>query len=370
MKMPFSLDRAVLCLAAVILPLAASQAEMPAFRHDRLNIFPAGAVAASGRAIAVDGDLADWNPAAFVTMAADLDNKPRYAMQVAAAYDDQGILLAVRFTDDTPLVNRVDPIGQPDKGWAGDSFQIRFITDPRIGTGVLRTDIQKDPEKNSRVVHMTLWQNSDAKLPAAHVAYGWDFKNQQVLTGNESLFRFAPADGGYAMEGRIPWKLLHVATPPQPGTDWVMTVQGNWSGGGVNDLGHSFYDLVCAAGFPYQTSAAWGRGHFVEPGAVAATLAKQQADEQKLWAAPVAAAPAVSIPLPMARSSAPCWRGPNGRPASRRRSGTASTTTGSRCRRAATRSARSPTPGSRRGLSPACTTAARRHGRRKTAAAA
>jgi sugar lactone lactonase YvrE len=288
---------ATVCLAAWLLPLAALQAEMPAFRHERLNIFPAAAVAAPGRTIAVDGDLADWNPAAFVTMAADLDNKPRYAMQVAAASDDQGILLAVRFTDDTPLVNRVDPIGQPDKGWAGDSFQIRFITDPRIGTGVLRTDIQNDPEKNSRVVHMTLWQNSDAKLPAAHVAYGWDFKDQQVLTGNESLFRFAPAEGGSAMEGRIPWKLLHVATPPQPGTDWVMTLQGNWSGGGVNDLGHSFYDLVCAAGFPYQTNANWGRGHFVEPGAVAATLAKQQADEQKLWAAPVAAAPAVSIPL-------------------------------------------------------------------------
>jgi sugar lactone lactonase YvrE len=292
-----ALGRVTVCLAAWLLPLAALQAEMPAFRHDRLNIFPAGAVAAAGHTLAVDGDIADWNPAAFVTMAADLDNKPRYAMQVAAAYDDQGLLLAVRFTDDTPLVNRVDPIGQPDKGWAGDSFQIRFITDPRIGTGVLRTDIQKDPEKNSRVVHMTLWQNSDAKLPAAHVAYGWDFHAQRVLTGNESLFRFAPAERGYAMEGRIPWKLLHVAAPPEPGTDWVMTVQGNWSGGGVNDLGHSFYDLVCAAGFPYQTSAAWGRGHFVEPGAVAATLAKQQADEQKLWAAPVAAAPAVSIPL-------------------------------------------------------------------------
>ena len=290
-------SHALLCLAAWLLPLAALQAEMPAFRHDRLNIFPAAAVAAAGHTLAVDGDLADWNPAAFVTMAADLDNKPRYAMQVAAAYDEQGLLLAVRFTDDTPLVNRVDPIGQPDKGWAGDSFQIRFITDPAVAVGTSRDDVQRDPAKNARVAHMTLWQNSDAKLPAAHVAYGWDFKEQRVLTGNESLFRFAPAEGGYAMEGRIPWQLLHVATPPEPGTDWVMTLQGNWSGGGVNDLGHSFYDLVCAAGFPYQTNANWGRGHFVEPGAVAATLAKQQADEQKLWAAPVAAAPAVSIPL-------------------------------------------------------------------------
>ena len=290
-------SHSLLCLAAWLLPLAALQAEMPAFRHERLNIFPAAAVAAPGHRLAVDGDLADWNPAAFVTMAADLDNKPRYAMQVAAAYDDQGLLLAVRFTDDTPLVNRVDPIGQPDKGWAGDSFQIRFITDPVVAVGTSRDDVQKDPAKNARVAHMTLWQNSDAKLPAAHVAYGWDFKEQQVLTGNESLFRFAPAEGGYAMEGRIPWKLLHVAAPPAPGTDWVMTLQGNWSGGGVNDLGHSFYDLVCAAGFPYQTNANWGRGHFVEAGAVAATLAKQQAEEQKLWVAPVAAAPAVSIPL-------------------------------------------------------------------------
>jgi hypothetical protein len=117
---------AFLWLAAWILPLATAQAEMPAFRHDRLNIFPAGAVAAAGHTLAVDGDLADWNPAAFVTMAADLDNMPRYAMQVAAAYDDQGLLLAVRFTDDTPLINRVDPIGGRKRGRS--SFEVRLST--------------------------------------------------------------------------------------------------------------------------------------------------------------------------------------------------------------------------------------------------
>jgi sugar lactone lactonase YvrE len=274
-----------------------SHAELPPFRHDVLNIFPAAEIAAPGKSLAIDGDVSDWNPEAFVTMAADLDNKERYAMAVAAAYDAEGLLLAVRFTDDTPLVNRVDPIGQSDKGWAGDSFQIRFITDPRIGTGELRTDIQKDPEKNSRVVHMTLWQNSDKKLPAIHAAYGWDFNTQRLLTGEDSHFKFAPVEGGYVMEGRLPWALLRVTAPPAPGTDWVMTVQGNWSGGGVNDLGHSFYDLVCSAGFPYQTSAAWGRGHFVKPEEVAATLAAQQAAEAKLWAAPAAEKPAVSIPV-------------------------------------------------------------------------
>jgi sugar lactone lactonase YvrE len=95
----------------------------------------------------------------------------------------------------------------------------------------------------------------------------------------------------------LPWALLRVEAPPAPGTDWVMTLQGNWSGGGVNDLGHSFYDLVNSAGFPYQTSATWGRGHFVKPDEVAATLAAQQAAEAKLWATPVAEKPAVFIPV-------------------------------------------------------------------------
>lgn len=280
-----------------LIAVNASQAQLPSYRHDHLNIFPAAAVAAQGKSLAVDGDLGDWKPEAFVTMAADLDNKERYAMAVAAAYDAEGLLLAVRYTDDTPLVNRVDPIGQPDKGWAGDSFQIRFITDPAVAVGTPRESVQKDPAKNARVAHLTLWQNTDKQLPAVHVAYGWDFNTQRVLTGAESRFRFAPVDGGYVMEGRLPWALLRVAAPPAPGSDWVMTVQGNWSGGGVNDLGHSFYDLVCSAGFPYQTSAAWGRGHFVKPDEVAATLAAQQAAEAKLWAAPVAEKPAVSIPV-------------------------------------------------------------------------
>jgi sugar lactone lactonase YvrE len=280
-----------------LLAVNAAQAQLPSYRHDHLNIFPAATVAVPGKSLAVDGDLSDWKPEAFVTMAADLDNKERYAMSVAAAYDEQGLLLAVRFTDDTPLVNRVDPIGQPDKGWAGDSFQIRFITDPALAVGTPRESVQKDPAKNARVAHLTLWQNSDKKLPALHVAYGWDFNTQRVLTGEDSRFKFAPVEGGYVMEGRLPWALLRVGTPPVPGADWVMTLQGNWSGGGVNDLGHSFYDLVCSAGFPYQTSAAWGRGHFVKPDEVAAILAAQQAAETKLWAALAAEKPAVSIPV-------------------------------------------------------------------------
>ncbi len=280
-----------------LIAVNASQAQLPSYRHDHLNIFPAATVAVQGKSLAVDGDLGDWKPEAFVTMAADLDNKERYAMAVAAAYDTEGLLLAVRYTDDTPLVNRVDPIGQPDKGWAGDSFQIRFITDPAVAVGTPRESVQKDPAKNARVVHMTLWQNSDKKLPAVHVAYGWDFNTQPVLTGAESLFKFATVDGGYVMEGRLPWALLRVEAPPAPGADWVMTLQGNWSGGGVNDLGHSFYDLVCSAGFPYQTSAAWGRGHFVMADEVASTLAAQQADEKRLWALPATEKPAVSIPV-------------------------------------------------------------------------
>lgn len=270
---------------------------VPPYRHGQINIFPAESVTVPGKKLVMDGDLSDWKPEAFVTMAADLDNKETYAMRVALAYDEQGLLLAVRFTDSTPLVNRVDPVGQPDKGWAGDSFQIRFITDPAVAVGTSRDEIQKNPAKNARVVHMTLWQNSDKKLPAVHAAYGWDFNTQRVLTGQESLFKFAPVDGGYVMEGRLPWALLRVDTPPKPGSDWVMTMQGNWSGGGVNDLGHSFYDLVCAAGFPYQTSAAWGRGHFVAVADVGATLSAQKTAEEKLWAPPVAEAPAVSIPV-------------------------------------------------------------------------
>ncbi len=274
-----------------------AESNLPSFRHSIVNIYPVSAVAADGRGITLNGNLDDWKPEAFVTMAADLDNKERYAMRVATAYDDKGLLLAVRFTDDTPLVNRVDPIGQPDKGWAGDSFQIRFITDSTVAIGTAKDDILKDPAKNSRVVHMTIWQNSDKKLPAVHVAYGWDFNTARVITGDESQFKFMPVQGGYVMEGRLPWELLHVTQAPVPGTGWIMTMQGNWSGGGVNDLGHSFYDLVNSAGFPYQTSATWGRGYFVKADEVAAKLVAQTAAEKVLWAPPVVEKSAASIPV-------------------------------------------------------------------------
>ena len=60
----------VVCLSACLAWSATLHAEnTPAFRHDRLNIFPAAAAAVAGRTIAVDGDISEWKPEAFVTMA-------------------------------------------------------------------------------------------------------------------------------------------------------------------------------------------------------------------------------------------------------------------------------------------------------------
>ncbi len=66
------------------------------------------------------------------------------------------------------------------------------------------------------------------------------------------------------------------AAPPQPGQQWIFTVQPLWAG-------HSFYDCICAEGFAFQTPAPWGTARFIAAGDVPAVLAAQAAGEKTLF---------------------------------------------------------------------------------------
>ncbi|MBI4023825.1 MAG: hypothetical protein HY360_02525 [Verrucomicrobia bacterium] len=252
-------------------------------KHDHLNIYPV-----SG--IRVDGDLADWKPEMFVQMYADPDLKEFFSAQIAFAYDEQGMLVAARFTDRSPLVNHVDPNVDPFKGWSGDALQVRFITDPSL----VGKPLAPDKLNSDAVAHSTLWYFTDRNEPVVDVRYGMDFHGAVTRTGAAGGLAFKKVAGGYVLEGRFPWSLLK-AQPP-PGQRWGLTVQPLW-GDASGTLQHNFFDVISAAGFHYQRPNGWGCAYFVKPDEVAAKLAEQAADEQRIFAVATDTKPQAGIPV-------------------------------------------------------------------------
>lgn len=266
-------------MLVIVAAVVQSHAALPPYKHAGLNLYPAAA-------IQVDGSLADWPAALFVEMCADPDLKEFYALKLACAYDAQGLLLAARFTDSTPLLNRIDPKTDPFKGWCGDALQIRFITDPALAGKELSA-----PALNSNaIVHLTMWYYTDRGEPVMDARYGMDFHGAVTQTGEASGLRFQKAEGGYVLEGRVPWSLLK-AQPPAAGR-WRMTVQPLWGGAGESEaMQHSFFDVIAAGGFHFQTPGGWGYADFVKPDEVAARLAVQAAEESRIFAPPADAQP-------------------------------------------------------------------------------
>ncbi len=239
----------------------------PIYARDHLNIFPVAAVA-TGKEITIDGDLSDWKPEAFVLMYSEPELRETYAMRIAFAYDAQGLLIAARFTDSSPLINHNDPTVDPFRGWNGDALQVRVIT-----TTALKKPFPAAQLNSEQIAHMTFWYYTDKQQPVVDIRYGMDFHHPVTLIGEDSGFRYAKGDGYWTMEGRIPWARLN-ATAPQPGDSWPLTLQALF-GNAAGQMQYDFFECISNAGFHYQTPDGWGAGYFVKPDEVAARLTEQ-----------------------------------------------------------------------------------------------
>ena len=265
-------------LLALLGPSSVVAAPTPKNKRDHLNVYPAADVATKG-ALTVDGELGDWKPDVFVEMFADPDLRDTYSLRIALAYDREGLLIGARFADKSPLVNHIDPAVDPFTGWSGDALQIRFVSDPALSDPTLTGKLSPSQERSDRIVHLTAWYYTDARLPVLDVRYGMDFRAPRTLTGAASGLIYKNAPGGYALEGRLPWSLFK-GDPPRPGTRWRLTLQPLW-GDAQGKHVHDFYEVIRAAGFQFQRPDGWGYAHFVAPAEFASKLAEQRRDEAR-----------------------------------------------------------------------------------------
>ena len=228
--------------------------------------FPAVDVVPVAKSVTLDGDLKEWDPAAFVETFYDLSLYPNFSMRLAFQYDAKALYIGAHLVDATPLVNAIDPAVNPKEGWKGDCLQVRLISDPAAPF-----PYPAGKDTSERICHLTLWYDTARQQPVLNHEYGMDYHGMKTLTGKDAgvVFRMDPDNKGYTLEARIPWDRLNAAPkPPQAGDTITLTVQPLWG----NDTGTAntinFYEVTSRPGFAYQSAASWGRAQFASKGKV------------------------------------------------------------------------------------------------------
>jgi hypothetical protein len=160
----------------------------------------------SGQAkpVVIDGSLDDWDLSGQYLQCYDVETlKDVYSGTVAFMYDATNIYVAIHWKDPIPLGNSHDPHFAANKGWAGDSVQLRLKTD--------------------KISHLTAWYYAPKKASAIQISYGESLtkpfgggtklllssdESTRLSEGAEMAFKKDADNKGYVQEIKLPWNLI------------------------------------------------------------------------------------------------------------------------------------------------------------------
>lgn len=192
--------------------LLAGLLAMPAlsFAGPRETLSPTTAVPAGK--ITIDGDLADWDFTASQTAYVSGEFLEKEHGEFVFSYDKDALYVAARVADNSPMRNMY---GAAERFWEGDCIAVRLYTNIKDNNALPnRTQKNKDPQ----VVHLLFFHQHTTGKPWSHAAYGAEFFEDKINpSGVESAYRELPDKSGYTFEAKIPWSVLNVPVPPQPG---------------------------------------------------------------------------------------------------------------------------------------------------------
>lgn len=244
--------------------LVASEASPNQTENHELRALPAP------EAVDVDGSLDEWDLSGEILICPDVVKElDRHAVRAAALYDAEYLYLGFRFTDDTPMVNAVNPESDPGGGWRSDGVELRMLVDDRS-------------------IHIHPWYYTEGKRPSMHIRYApgtnirgtkdqWTYIREALDKGALLRFRRHEDGKGYAQEMAIPWTLLTTdGRALKAGEAMKLGIQVNWgdaSGGIATGMPQRRYaDLVNPEhpqrDFFWDSVKSWGSLVFLAEGQV------------------------------------------------------------------------------------------------------
>lgn len=262
----------LLAIAFLLALSAATQADSGLARHKKLYVVPVP----EGKKIAIDGKLDDWDLSGQIFMYVVSETSEMQSARFAAMYDAEAIYLSGDVRDPSPMMNRHDPDVEPDKAWDADVCQIFMSLDPSLGYPINMSSFNKD--ETDKACTLLLWHYTDRqeanlvalKAMTFNKPLRPDLNSRGVIPRDKFQGAYHKSDDGhgYTFEYRIPWATL--GRPPLKAGDILAgvicvfwsTPDGLKTGGGSAWC----YDNMAGPGFPYQSSACWGKIIFSDKG--------------------------------------------------------------------------------------------------------
>jgi hypothetical protein len=199
-----------------LLSLVTTAAAMPTLNTELVAV----PVPQTGK-VTIDGSVDDWDLSGTIYSCPDTQTYAELgAVRSAAMYDADGLYLAFRWVDPTPMANQVDPDepGKHDRGWASDCLQLRLF--------------------NETEVHVTAWYYRGGDKPAMYVHFGRGAEPNQkpelaagLAQGAKMAFRQHEDGKGYTQEIFLPWKLVSKSGKAyKAGEEFSLGLHFNWGG--------------------------------------------------------------------------------------------------------------------------------------------
>lgn len=212
----------------------------------------------------IDGSLADWDLSAAEDVWIATETADRLRANIVAMYDEEALYLAAQVRlPGRALRNPNSPI---DPFWRGDCLHFRFISDPKVPYPASREAVGS----SDRVIHLSLWKDTQADHDYLQVDHGIKFDQGRELNPPGSSVVIHPVDGGYIMEARVPWSALKVPggkNPFKPGEQMTFISEILWD---HTTLRVGAIYRKNPGVFAFKNLSEWGRLEFSPVGHLAA----------------------------------------------------------------------------------------------------
>jgi len=227
--------------------------------------------------VVIDGKLDDWDWSGHIESYEREETRNTQSAELAVMYDADALYVAAKVKDASPMLNRHNPAADADKAWMGDCLQFRLVTDRTQPFPFSGGSLGDDTGANTgQPLHLMLWYYTDNKEPALQIHKSFAMQPVRPEWGPhgvvphdhfQAAYRMDPGGKAYTFEYRIPWDTLNAKTAhPVAGDIATATEQFLWGdGAGLVNTGCA-YDLMSQPGFPWQSSACWGKLIFADKG--------------------------------------------------------------------------------------------------------
>ena len=236
-------------------------------RHKQLYVAPVPGP------VTIDAKLDDWDLSGQILSYVVPETQDMQSARTAMMYDAEALYISCVVRDTSPMMNRHDPLTDPEKAWDADVMQIFFSLDPDEGYPVAYNKFNKDHFENGVAAGtMMLWHFTDREEACLSMYRGMAFKKplRPDLSENgviphehyQAAYRKQDDGGGYVLEYRIPWATIGVTRVPKANDLLALSLAVFWSRpDGLKTAGGAAwaYDVMSSSGFSFQSAEVWGK---------------------------------------------------------------------------------------------------------------